>query len=89
MEDRIDWLAVGESVSDEAIVSRGRRGMQPQIRDWGCGDECEKEEGRGLPGYAHSVVTLNFASAATCLNLEMPGIEGNGGKGSSGRKRYE
>jgi len=34
------------------------------------------------------VVTLNFASAATCLNLEMPGIEGDGGKGLSGRRHY-
>ena len=45
MEDGIDWLAVGESVSDEAIVSRGSRGMQSQICDWGCGDEYENEEG--------------------------------------------
>jgi len=29
VEDRIDWLAVGESVSDEAIVSGGSGGMQP------------------------------------------------------------
>lgn len=41
-----------------------------------------------MSAYAHSVVTLNFASAATCLNLEMPGIEGDGGKMSSGRRRY-
>jgi len=35
------------------------------------------------------VVTLNFASAATCLNLEMPGIKEDGGKELSGKKRYE
>ena len=39
--------------------------------------------------HAHSVVTLNRASAATCLNLEMPGIEGDGGKELNGRRRYE
>jgi len=43
----------------------------------------ENQEGWSLWGYAHSVVTLNFASAATCLNLEMPGIEGDGGKGQA------
>lgn len=35
------------------------------------------------------MVTLNFASAATCLNLEMPGIEGDGGKRSSGEEHCE
>lgn len=37
VEDRIDGLTVNESVSDEAIISRGSRGVQPQIRDCGAG----------------------------------------------------
>jgi len=62
--------------------------VQPQICDWRRGDKSRESSGVSVVVYAHSVVTLNFASAATCLNLEMPGIEGDGGKGLSGRRHY-
>ena len=48
MEDRVDWLSVIESISDEAIVTRGSSGMQPQIRDWRCEDEPGESRGVGF-----------------------------------------
>lgn len=45
VEDGIDWLAIGESISDKAIISRGSRGMQSQIRDWGAGMSMRTKRG--------------------------------------------